>query len=422
MTPSSAADTHDAIVDLVPYTEDQWPGFAYGIVKQTFRVADGRCELAAPEPLRHDIRSAELDPRLPLGSDYWIQKPAADVVVLGSAYAPGGRPTEAMEIRCAVGGRTKRIAVTGTRHVEWTRGGRPCVGPAEPFVEMPVCWENAYGGFDARVPVPELDSWQQVVALLTDHPGMYPRNPFGKGYFVVDERFDGIELPNLEDPDDRLTDERLVLGDPERWHRQPLPWTFDWHHPLMFPRYVYLGAEARFPATDDELLEVDRGLLERGCRAAIRRATAGEAPTDRWLRYYQEASLGMVFERLQPGCPIEVVGMHRERSTWRFSLPAPPAIAMEVEGERTPVEPQPSLLVLHPAEERLTVTYVARTKTLPRTFLPGIHRHVPITLRVGDAAPLAYQPPEPFRPPPHDSPREAPLEAPPETGRRRRST
>lgn len=392
------ADTHDAVVDLVPYAEGQWPGFAYGLIKQTYRVVDGECELTQPEPLQHDIRSEDLDPRLPVGSDFWIQKRAADVVVLGSAYSAGGKPVDEMEIRCTVAGRPKRIAVVGARHIEWTSGGRPYIGLPEPFVEMPAIKENAYGGFDSRVPVPAMGSASEVIGLLTDHPGMYPRNPFGKGYFVVDERFDGIELPNLEDPEDRLTDERLVLGDPRKWPQQPLPWTLDWHHPLMFPRYLYLGGDARFPASDGELREVERGFLERGCRERIRAEPSdGSSPSDLWRGYYQEASLGMAFDRLEPGSPVEIVGMHPEVERLSFSLPAPPTVELELEGARDRIHPRLSLAVVRPAEARLTLTYVARTDSLPRIFLPGIHKRIPLCLRVDDGKPLAYEPPIPIR-------------------------
>ena len=38
-------------------------------------------------------------------------------------------------------------------------------------------------------------------------------------------------MPNLEDPDDLLT-ERLLTGDPQLWYRQPLLACCDWLHPI----------------------------------------------------------------------------------------------------------------------------------------------------------------------------------------------
>lgn len=398
MTRSPFADDYDAVVGLGPWPAGESHGSAWVLVKRTFRIVEGSCELGPAEPLLHDIRDEQLDPRLPVGSDFWTQKRATDVVVLGSAFAPGGRPREAMDVRCVVGERDKRLRVFGTRHIEWTAAGRPFLGPPEPFTEVAVTKENAYGGFDARVPVGETESWVEVVQLLTDHPGMYPRNPFGKGYFVVNDRFDGIELPNLEDPDDLLTDERLIVVNPRMWPYQPLPWTLDWHHPLMFPRYVYLGADARSPAPDDELKEVARGFLERGCRAAIRQAIdRRDAESEAWLPYYQEASLGMVFDSLEAGCPIAIEGMHPERRRIAFELPAAPTIELAVEGQRESVGPHPTQVVIEPAADKLSVVYFARTSSLPRAFVPGIHKHIPVAAYIDGGDAVRYEPPATLR-------------------------
>lgn len=126
-----------------------------------------------------------------------------------------------------------------------------------------------------------------------DHPGLYPRNPFGKGYVVHPEMPDNeVELPNLEDPSDRLTPEHFFVRDPKLWFQQPLPWCLDWSSALMCRRYVWLGADAWFLAPEDALLpEVRRGLLPPRFReAADELEDALGAP----LPFLQEASLGMV--------------------------------------------------------------------------------------------------------------------------------
>ena len=63
-------------------------------------------------------------------------------------------------------------------------------------------------------------------------------------------------MPNLEDPSDLLSEERLVVRDPRLWWRQPLPWALDFVHPVTFPdhlfprrhRRVVPGSGRRFPA------------------------------------------------------------------------------------------------------------------------------------------------------------------------------
>src|SRR5690606_5960313 len=137
-----------------------------------------------------------------------------------------------------------------------------------------------------------------------DHPGLYPRNPIGKGYLVYpDPPIVGLELPNLEDPSDRLTPQRLFALSPERWHRQPLPWALDWTSPLTYPRELYGGLDAWHPCPDlTTLPEVTRGYAPE-----LVKASAAPAP-----HFHQEASLGMVAHVPLGGAPVSIVGMHPE--------------------------------------------------------------------------------------------------------------
>src|ERR1035437_3273348 len=109
-----------------------------------------------------------------------------------------------------------------------------------------------------------------VNGVQYDHPGLYPRNPVGKGYLVLPDPIEGVELPNLEDPADLLTPERLVTRQPELWFRQPLPWCFEWTVGLTFPRCLYLGLDAWFPAPDGAPLgEVQRGYIPPNLRRLL---------------------------------------------------------------------------------------------------------------------------------------------------------
>lgn len=80
-----------------------------------------------------------LPPDTPL--DMVLPKTAAEFLVSGSAFAPGGQPVRTVTTSVRLGAVTKRLAAVGDRHVE---DGVPT--EPRPFVEMPMGWDRAYGG------------------------------------------------------------------------------------------------------------------------------------------------------------------------------------------------------------------------------------------------------------------------------------
>jgi hypothetical protein len=391
MTRVPVRPLYDAVVGLDPRSATE-PAFAFALVKQTYEIKGTATALSQPEPLLHDFWSDEnLQPRFPPGSDYWLDKQSTDVVIRGSAFAPVGRPTPSMFVSAQIGRAAKRIAVFGRRPVEWSQG-RPRLGRPEPFTEMPLLYQNAYGGLDNRVPIPaELEQdYMRTVALgmQFDHPGLYPRNPVGKGYLVLPDPIEGVELPNLEDPADMLTAERLITRKPELWYRQPLPWCFEWTVGLTFPRYLFMGVDAWFPPPDYSALpEAQRGFIPAHLRRQL------EKDPDLAAGYRQEASLGMVVSAPLPGQPVTLIGMHPDEPTISFTVPSAPSIEIEVEGERAALPPLLTNLVILPAEKKFTAVYCARTKGLQRVFIPGIHKNIPIAARINHDPPIRYQSP-----------------------------
>jgi hypothetical protein len=395
MSRTPARASYDAVVALDPSNPTE-PGFAYVLVKHTYEIKGGRAVLCQPEPLLFDIWSdEELQPRFPPGSDFWVNKERTDVVIRGSAFAPGGRATPSMYVSAQIGGIGKRIAVFGRREVTWETG-RPRFGRPEPFVEMPLVYENAYGGLDNLVPIPAdmRDDYMRLVelGLQFDHPGLYPRNPVGKGYVVLPDPVPGLELPNLEDPTDLLTAERLVTGKPELWYRQPLPWCFDWTPGLTFPRSLHAGVDPWFPAPQDHALsEVRRGFTPAHLRRTVEESQTMSAG------YLQEAALGMVVGTPLGGQPVVLTGMHPEEPEIAFTLPAPPSIEMAIEGTRFAPPPVLTNLMLYPAEKRFTTVHCARTKDLPRVFIPGIHKNIPLSASINRDTPIHFQSPPTIR-------------------------
>jgi Uncharacterized protein conserved in bacteria (DUF2169) len=392
MSRKLARDRYDAVLDFAPARSI--PELAYLIVKQTFKIGRGSCVLTTPEPLAHDIRDDKLEPRFPPGSDFWTQKEATDVVVRGSAFAPGGRPTRSMTISVSVGDFTKSICVFGERILEWRSDGRPRIPEAEPFTEMPLTYANAYGGIDPRPKMEAPKSPEEFLEFdLFHYPGLYPRNHFGKGYLVEHGPLPGFPLPNLENPADLLTEQRLVVGDPRLWYRQPTPWCYDWTNPVMFPRQAYLGLSPHFPPPADQSLpEIAAGILPADYAEQFGADRDDPSPP---AEFYQEASQGMHFKALAAGTPIRIDGMDPVFERIEFRLPASPPIQLFLEGNELPTTTSLSNCVITPAESRLELVYVCVATELPRVFIPGVHKHIPFRAVIDGDSPLDYETPIP---------------------------
>lgn len=392
-TRKPARPSYDAVVELANDWEQQV--YAYALVKFTYEIQAGRCELAAPECLLHDIHDPKLQPRIPPATDYWPLKEATDFVVQGAAHAPNRRPTRQMEVSVQVGPVKKRITVFGKRSILWNGSG-PRIGDPEPFDVMPLTYDNAYGGIDWRVPIEAPESFEKQVIDDSDHPGLYPRNPFGKGYLVEPGPVPKMEMPNLEDPDDCLTADRLIVGDAKLWYRQPLPWCFDWVHPIAFPRQIFFAAEvdAWFPGPEDaQMPEVRRGFLPAGYRTAMSQRQFVEGPDP---RFYQGASLGLVLPRLAEEEIVTLMGMHPVEPSLRFALPRPPRLEIIAEGNRQAVPARLHTVVCKPEEKRVSLLWAGH-RLLPRPFLPGIHKRIPVAVSVNGDAPVPYQTPPTYR-------------------------
>jgi hypothetical protein len=126
-------------------------------------AAEGRLQLASAQPPPRLAPEYYGDPSwssLRHDPDVTRQKPRTDVLVLGTAYAPGRRATTSFEARLAVADIDKRLKIFGP----YPRGGRP-----SPVETVPLRYESAFGGVDDR----------------SDPGRMDLRNPVGIG------RFDG---------------------------------------------------------------------------------------------------------------------------------------------------------------------------------------------------------------------------------------
>jgi len=237
-------------------------------------------------------------------SDLYPYKVATDVAVIGSARAPGGRPTTQMDVVVTVGGKGKAVRVIGDRYCIWREGLAPEFTEPESFTEMPLRYDRAYGGEDACS-----DPMQ---------PFYYPRNQRGTGVAVrnLPQVVDGLQLPNLEDPRDLLTPERLVFGQTDAWVRQPMPQSVGWFPAPFYPRCSFVGSVPGLLDPDTVMPEELLGLVPRGQIALARQFKLPSFD----VRFNNGASPGLAFPTLAGGEEVRIIGMTADGEL-RFRLP-----------------------------------------------------------------------------------------------------
>jgi hypothetical protein len=163
------------------------------VVKGTFLIPESpKAEpKLAPEQARlvtADVFTGEPGFSAPLYEcDYAPRKSRCDILLNGSAYAPGGRPTERTTVTLRVGSMTKSFDVVGNR--SW---GSSLLGwkasPIQPFTKQPISYNVAFGGTDRTDSDP------------AKHRAYLP-NPVGVGYHdTLDPKaIEGKPLSNTEE-------------------------------------------------------------------------------------------------------------------------------------------------------------------------------------------------------------------------------
>jgi hypothetical protein len=121
-------------------------------------------------------------------SEYTPVKRRCDVLLLGSAYAPGGIPADHVRVALSVARMSKQFDVAGNRVWNSDMFGATATEP-EPFTVMPISYDVAFGGLDNLNPDPS-----QHEALLA--------NPIGTGFYPKSKgrQIDGKPLPKTEEP------------------------------------------------------------------------------------------------------------------------------------------------------------------------------------------------------------------------------
>jgi len=280
------------------------------IIKRTYRINHG-------QPLERSEEDAELrktDAYYDNGDPEWSvvqyeyelapHKQSVDVVVVGKAYAGVEKTAQTMTVGARIGKRKKLVRVFGDRQCNYQGNTDPEFTDPQPFTEMDIRYDRAYGGHDEKSD--------------PSQPFYYPRNTHGCGVVMqnVKESIDGLMLPNFEDPDQLLCPENLVIGDPKRWPEMPLPQGLGWYQRNWYPRCALMGA---FPAYVDvgyATPEEVKGLLPKN---HIALAMQYKLPSF-VSRFNNGASLDMTFQELASNEKIELRGLNPS-GTLDFSLP-----------------------------------------------------------------------------------------------------
>jgi len=233
------------------------------IVKRSYDIVPGGACTRAKEDKKlipADKHWADpLNSSVRFESDHIPYKLQTDIAFDGKAHSPGGVPVQsltcALNVSVGEGPAAKRfrkeVLVMGDRICRYVDGGRIAASAPAPFATMDLKAENAYGGVDV---------WSDPKM-----PMAYPRNPLGKGFAVKHNPkslFD-LQLPNIEDPKDRMSAERLCIQDMNFWEKQPLPAGLGWVLKTAPPRSSLAGVMPGDEALEKELREANAALLDK---------------------------------------------------------------------------------------------------------------------------------------------------------------
>lgn len=272
-------------VRCLPMMDGRGADLVVVTAKMAYEIdASGRVVIAYAPVRLHDVMVGR-SVRLP--SDYLVEKPGTDVLLVGTAYPPPHKAVTEMLVRVRVGPVSKTVRVHGAR--VYQRHGARSVAPgaATPLAPTPLVYERAYGGVDESNP-----------AL----PLIERRNPVGTGVARDPLSLLGTPAPQLEDP--------LAPLD----SASPAPAAFGPTGPDWEPRRRFAGAH-------DE---------------RWRRERAPVPPADWSPRHNCSAPEGLWSEAPLVGNEVvEVVGATPE-GLWHFQLPRyTPLFGATVRGKRS---------------------------------------------------------------------------------------
>jgi hypothetical protein len=367
-----------------------WKVMLMVLAKRTYTLTPGKPCIPADEQL--PIRITPIfDPArgnlLIADVETYPWKELTDVVVRGHVYSFLKTQVEAA---VSVPPFVKALSVQGDRRCVRDADGRVRFSDPEPFEKMPLEYDRAYGGRDRWTEARRGNRWsllapyaQENTDLDAYNPFVYPRNRHGRGYLVEEtpEALDELVLPNIEDPDDLLTPDRLAAGHPHEWHTMPLPAGTTWIPPSYFCRGAFLGMYPFWKELPDKLPELRRGLLP----GEVKDVSIFKAHP-LVLRYTNGASPGLQVPYLQPGTSITLTHMHPKTRRLTIELPPDvPEISVDGrDGKLVATQPVMHHVEIEPDEGRMSIVWRGAAPAL-RQYLPDELAKMPfrVVWRVG---------------------------------------
>jgi len=129
----------------------------FTVVKATLVIGEtlALAETQLPVTLADEYHGEPGKSSIRTPSDVALTKPATDVLLIGTAYAPRGRPATQMHVSVSAGGVRKALRVFGDRVWEQRGIGTALSSPAT-FETMPLVWERPRRReADQRAPPPQ---------------------------------------------------------------------------------------------------------------------------------------------------------------------------------------------------------------------------------------------------------------------------
>lgn len=379
--PPVPADTPD-LTEMAMSAVDRHRHTVLGVVaKRTYLVEpSGRCTVAPNQsPLNFGpVEDPEHDELILADLDVVLDKLETDVVVRGHAWNHAQAPS--YECMVNVGHQQpKRLRVFGDRRCVTTSTGRLAFSEPTRVDKVPLSYRYAYGGCDERgereggfelqAMAEQFPPDRRERMLSAASPWRYPRNRAGRGYIVEEhpEAIEAVELPNLEDPVDLLTPERLIVGNPWYWPIQPLPAGLGWLEYGAFPRIGWFGHTPEWDDEDlmeyvDSFAEVRRGYADR--RIFLHDDNLYEIPRKFDRRALNGASLGLRFPYLGGSETIALTNLHPEFPHWTVQLPrqVPTLWVDDRAGGLTQLRARLYTVQIEPDEDRVTVVWAGHTR------------------------------------------------------------
>jgi hypothetical protein len=287
------------------------------LVKRTYDIGGRRCVRAEADRklIPGDVHYGDpMNSTVRFETDFIPFKVATDVVLNGTAYAPDGKRTAAMEASLRIGQVQKTIRVIGDRVCRHRDNRPPLFTDPVTFSSMELRYERSYGG---------VDIYSNPVV-----PCAYPRNHLGRGFVVknVKKAVENLPLPNLEDPAAPLTPERIITGEVKDWVRQPMPQGFGWFGKSWLPRAGFAGIMPAERELHQELRKIYAEVIPEAQRALYEQT----ALPDIDFRFFSGASEGLTCSFLSGHEMVRLVNLSPEREV-EFELPNEyPRIALDI--------------------------------------------------------------------------------------------